>query len=169
MPFMAPRERLVVVGSVVLAVAVGVVVVLAIRNPDPYADLRQASAQAIPGSLGYELQPPPSDARPTLTPSQVEHRYPAGGGQVRIAFASIRDTLEDRTIGPGWVLFARGVCLRNAKGELVSAARGGNGPEKLACTDDTIWILAVDPRKGTPLVALTGYDRSGTFGPDLAG
>jgi hypothetical protein len=169
MPFMATRKRVVLVGCLLLVVVVGVVVVLAVRKPDPYADLRQASAQVIPGSLGYELQPPPADARPTLTPAQVEHRYPASGGRVRIAFASIRDTLEDTTFGPGWVLFARGVCLRNAKGELVSAARGGNGPEKLACTDDTIWILAVDPTKGTPLVALTGYDTSGTFGPDVAG
>jgi hypothetical protein len=158
-----------VVGSVVLVGAVVILVVLSVRNTDPYADLRQASAQAIPGSLGYELQPPPVDTRLILTPAQVEHRYPAGGGRVRIAFASIRDTLEDTTIGPGWVLFARGVCLRDAKGELVSAARDGTGPEKLACTDDTIWILAVDPRTGDPLVALTGYDPSGTFEPEIGG
>jgi hypothetical protein len=168
MPFVPLRRRLVVVGAAVLLGAVALLVV-AIRNPDPYADLRQASTQAIPGSLGYELLPPTSDERPTLTPAQVEHRYPARGGQVRIAFATIRDSLESTTFGPGWVLFARGVCLRNAKGELVSAARGGNGPEKLACTDATIWILAVDPRTGDPLVALTGYDPSGTFEPQLAG
>ena len=155
-------------GALVLAVILGVVV-LAARNRDPYAELRQASAQTIPGSLGYELLPPPADARATLTPGQVEHRYPADGGRVQIAFASIRDTLEGTTIGPGWVLFARGVCLRNTKGELVSAARGGNGPEKLACTHATIWILAVDPRTGSPLVALTGYDRSGTWTPGVAG
>ena len=158
-----------VVGAAVLVGALAIVVSVSVRDPDPYADLRQASTQAIPGSLGYELLPPMSDERPTLTPAQVEHRYPARGGQVRITFATIRDTLEGTTFGPGWVLFARGVCLRNAKGELVSAARGGNGPEKLSCTDSTIWILAVDPKTGDPLVALTGYDPSGTFRPEIAG
>jgi hypothetical protein len=169
MPCVPPGRRLVVVGAVVLLGTVALLVVVATREADPYADLRQASTQAIPGSLGYELLPPTSDERPTLTPAQVEHRYPARGGQVRIAFATIRDSLEGTTFGPGWVLFARGVCLRNAKGELVSAARGGNGPEKLACTDATIWILAVDPKTGDPLVALTGYDPGGTFRPEIAG
>lgn len=136
-------------------------------DPDPFADLRQVSRQTIPGALGYELEPPPADARPELTPQQVERRYPADGGEVQIAFASVRDTLGGRSIGPGWVLFARGVCLRNAKGELVSDARGVD-PNNLECTDATIWILAVDAKTGDPLVALTAYDQSGSFGPDVA-
>jgi hypothetical protein len=124
--------------------------------------------QEIPGALGFELEPPPVDARPQLTPQEVRTRYPAEGGQVQVAFASVRDVFEGRSIGPAWVLFARGVCLRNAKGELVSDSRG-NDPNNLECTDATIWILAVDPVTAKPLVALTGYDESGTWAAEVAG
>jgi hypothetical protein len=158
----------VLVATVVGALLVAGLAVPFLRDGDPYAGLRQASAQTIPGALAYELVPPPADAHPELTPQQVERRYPADGGEVQIAFATVRDTLEGRSIGPGWVLFARGVCLRNAKGELVSDARGTD-PNDLACTDATIWILAVDPTTAGPLVALTGYDPSGTWRADVAG
>lgn len=156
--------------AVVLVVAAAVFLVVAFlrRDADPYARLRQATRQPIPGALGFELDPPPADVRPHLTPREVRARYPADGGEVQVAFASIRDVFENRSIGPGWVLFARGVCLRNAKGELVSDARG-NDPNELACTDATIWILAVDPVSGEPLVALTGYDESGTWRAEVAG
>jgi hypothetical protein len=153
---------------VVAAVVLGIVVATHEAPADPYAHLRQADEEEIPGALGFVLQPPPADARPELTPEDVETRYPADGGEVQVAFASIRDTFAGRTFGPGWVLFARGVCLRNAKGELVSDARGDD-PNNLACTDSTVWILSVDPVTAEPLVALTGFDESGTFGPDLAG
>jgi hypothetical protein len=156
------------VGAVLLAAAVVLVVVWLARDADPYARLRQATRQPIPGALGFELDPPPADARPELTPQEVRTRYPADGGEVQVAFASIHDRFEDRSIGPGWVLFARGVCLRNAKGELVSDARG-NDPNELACTDATIWILAVDPVSGEPLVALTGYDETGAWRAEVAG
>jgi hypothetical protein len=86
---------------------------------------------------------------------------------VFVALASIRDTFADTAIGPAWVLFARGVCLRNAKGELVSDARGTD-PNDLECTDATVWVLAVDPGSGEPLVALTAYDETQAWGPDLA-
>jgi hypothetical protein len=153
--------------ALVVSAAVLVVVWLA-RDPDPYERLRQVTRQPIPGALGFELDPPPADARPELTPQEVRTRYPADGGEVQVAFASVRDVFENRSIGPGWVLFARGVCLWNAKGELVSDARG-NDPNELACTDATIWILAVDPVSGEPLVALTGYDESGTWRAEVAG
>jgi hypothetical protein len=155
----------------VAIVAVAAIVVLVVRltsEPDPYARLRQSMRQPIPGALGFELEPPPQDARPQLTPQEVRRRYPADEGEVQVAFASVRDTLEGRSIGPAWILFARGVCLRNAKGELVSDARG-NDPNNLACTDATIWILAVDPVTAEPLVALTGYDESGTWTAEVAG
>ena len=99
----------------------------------------------IPGALGFELEPPPQDARPDLSPGEVLRRYPADGGKVWITFASVRDRLAGRSIGPAWVLFARGVCLRDSKGELVSDARG-NDPNNLECTDATIW----NPRGSTP-------------------
>jgi hypothetical protein len=151
-----------------LAIVASVVAIVVLTDPDPYAALRQVSEQPIPGALGFSLEPPPRAARPTIAPEEVEARYPADGGRVQVAFASIRDTLEGRSIGPGWVLFARGVCLRNAKGELVSDARGTD-PLDLECTDATIWILAVDPATAEPLLALTGYDEAGTWGPEVAG
>ncbi len=79
----------------------------------------------------------------------------------------MRDRLAGRSIGPAWVLFARGVCLRDSKGELVSDARG-NDPNNLECTDATIWILGVDPVTAEPLVALTAYDPLGTWGAETS-
>ena len=153
--------------AVAAAITAGIVVLMA-GEPDPYASLRQSTRQQIPGALGFELEPPPEDARPQLTPEEVRNRYPADGGAVRVAFASVRDTLEGRSIGPAWILLARGVCLRNAKGELVSDARG-NDPNNLECTHATIWILAVDPVTAEPLVALTAYDESGTWTAEVVG
>lgn len=165
---MSVRSKLAFAAATLLVVAV-VTIGLVMRDPaDPYAPLRQSAQQPIPGALGFELEAPPPDARPTLTPGDVRARYPANGGEVDIAFASVRDVFEGRSLGPAWVLFARGVCLRNSKGELVSDARG-NDPNNLACTDATIWILAVDPDTGEPLVALTGYDESGTWAAKVAG
>jgi hypothetical protein len=160
-------KRVAMVLAAVAAITLVIVVLLA-EEPDPYARLRQSMRQQIPGALGFELEPPPRDARPELTPAEVRTRFPANGGEVDVAFASVRDTLEGRSIGPAWILFARGVCLRNAKGELVSDARG-NDPNNLECTDATIWILAVDPATAEPLVALTGYDESGTWTAEIAG
>ena len=154
--------------GLLVGLAITTLLVVTTDPPDPYGSLRQTSRQGIPGALGYELEPPPADARPTLTPEEVRRRYPAEGGDVQVAFASIRDTLGGGSTGPGWVLFARGVCLRNSKGELVSDARGDD-PVNLDCTDATIWILSVDPETAEPLLALTGYDESGTFGPDVEG
>jgi hypothetical protein len=160
-------KRLAVAVAAVAAITIGIVLILA-DEPDTYAHLRQSMRQEIPGALGFELEPPPPDARPQLSPQDVRTRYPAEGGEVQVAFASVRDTLEGRSIGPAWILFARGVCLRSAKGELVSDARG-NDPNDLECTDATIWILAVDPATAKPLVALTGYDESGTWTAEVAG
>jgi hypothetical protein len=160
-------KRVAVALAAVAAIALGIVVLLA-DAPDPYARFRQSTRQQIPGALGFELEPPPGDARPELTPAEVRTRYPAEGGEVQVAFASVRDTFEGRSIGPAWILFAHGVCLRNAKGELVSDARG-NDPNNLECTDATIWILAVDPVTAEPLVALTAYDESGTWTAEVAG
>jgi hypothetical protein len=58
--------------------------------------------------------------------------------------------------------------MRDSKGELVSDARGTD-PNDLACTDATIWILAVDPATAAPLVALTAHDEDGTFAPAVGG
>jgi hypothetical protein len=158
------RGRILLGATVALAV---VVVVILLARPEPYGTLRQTSPQAIPGTLGYTLLPP-GDVQPALTPAEVQARYPADGGEVAIALATIHDDFSGRSFGPGWVLFARGVCLRDSKGELVSDARGTD-PSDLACTDATIWILAVDPATAAPLIALTAHDADGTFAPTVGG
>jgi hypothetical protein len=150
------------------AIALGAIAIAILAPGDPFAAYRQTRAQRIPGALGFALAPPPAGSVPGLTPRDVRTRYPAGGGRVWVSYASIRDTLEGRTIGPGWVLVARGVCLRNAKGELVSDARGTD-PLDLDCTDATLWVLAVDADTGEPLVALTGYDPGGSWAPARSG
>lgn len=161
------RRRAIAVALAVAAALAAVVLLLRAGGGPTYDRLRQRTDLAIPGALGYELATAPAGFRPALTPAEARSRYPAGGGEVTVALASVRDTFEDELYGPAWVLFARGVCLRNAKGELVSDARG-NDPNDLECTDATIWILAVDPATGDPLVALTAYDESGEWGPDPA-
>lgn len=158
--------------AVLLAMAVIVAVaatLFMLTRPDglSYQALRQRTSDRIPGALGFSLLPPPDGFDPAITPQQARARYPAEGAAVSVALASVRDRFEGETYGPAWVLFARGVCLRNAKGELVSDARG-NDPNNLACTDATIWVLAVDTGSGEPLVALTAYDEGQTWGPDVA-
>ena len=160
-------KKVAVLGGVA-AIAIGTWIAATVRTDDPYAALRLRSGQDIPGALGFALAPPPVGSRPELSPEDVERRYPAQGAEVEVGYASVIDTLDDRAIGPGWVLVARGVCLRNSKGELVSDARG-NDPVDLECTDATVWILAVDAETGEPLVALTGYDPEGSFHLDVAG
>jgi hypothetical protein len=151
-----------------VALALGAIAVVVLGSDDPLAAYRQARPQRIPGALGFALEPPPAGSVPRVSLADVRTRYSAGGGRVAVSYASIRDTLEGRTIGPGWVLVARGVCLRNAKGELVSDARGTD-PLDLDCTDATLWVLAVDADTGEPLVALTGYDPGGSWTPARSG
>jgi hypothetical protein len=155
-----------IVLGAMIALAAVIVAVLLLR-PAPYAKLRQTSRQEIPGTLGFVLMPP-GDVRPALSPDEVQARYPADDGDVSIALATIHDDFSGRSFGPGWVLFARGVCMRDAKGELVSDARGTD-PNDLECTDSTIWILSVDPVTAEPLVALTAHDESGTWTAETTG
>ena len=97
----------------------------------------------------------------------MKARYPTDGGEVQVAFASIRDTFTGRTFGPGWVLFARGTCLRNSEGGAGLDARGDD-PNNSVCTGFPT-VPVPHPVTAEPLVAVTGFDESGTFGPDLAG
>ncbi|HET9249667.1 MAG TPA: hypothetical protein VFP13_06990, partial [Actinomycetota bacterium] len=73
------RLRWTLVGLLVGLALTGLLVMTS-DPPDPYAALRQTARQGIPGALGYELVPPPADARPGLTPQEVRRRYPADGG-----------------------------------------------------------------------------------------
>jgi hypothetical protein len=117
--------------GIVTAIVIGVLIVLRIAEPDPFAHLRQSTRQQIPGALGFELEPPPEDVRPELTPREVRGRYPTGGGDAQISFASVRDTLGGRSIGPAWVLFARGVASATRR---VSSSRTLGGTIRTTST-----------------------------------
>jgi hypothetical protein len=134
----------------------------------PYADLRQRSSQPIPGTLSASLEPPGDDV-PRLDPAAAIARAPLpAGADVDVALARVNDDLEDVSVGPAWVLVARGVCIREDKGELVSDARGAVPGDGLACTPATFLLVAVDASSGESLFTITGYDESLRWRPDVA-
>jgi len=134
----------------------------------PYADLRQRSSQPIPGTLSASLEPP-GDGAPRLDPAAAIARAPLpAGADVDVALARVSDDLEDVSVGPAWVLVARGVCIREDKGELVSDARGAVPGDDLACTPATFLLVAVDASSGESLFTITGYDESLLWRPDVA-
>jgi hypothetical protein len=137
-------------------------------GPVTYGELRQRSSQEIPGTLRMTLEPV-GDSEPALTPDAA---YATTNLRSRdgtsIALASVRDPVEGLTFGPAWVIVARGVCLRDAKGELVSDARG-NDPSGLTCSDATFQVYAVDAGDGRTLLSTTGYDAGLAWTPDVAG
>jgi len=134
----------------------------------PYAELRQRSSQPIPGTLSASLEPPGDDA-PRLDPATAIAGAPLPpGAAVDIALARVRDDLEDVSVGPAWVLVARGVCIREDKGELVSDARGAIPGDGLACTPATFLLVAIDASSGESLFTVTGYDESLQWRPDVA-
>jgi hypothetical protein len=154
-----------------LAAAIAGVLVWRLVPPGdgPYAELYQAASQPIPGTLGLSLEPPSDGPDPGISPARARRDNPVPeGGEVHVTLATVRDRFTEEEFGPAWVLFARGVCLRDAKGELVSDARG-NDPLDLECTDATMWVLAVDIEDGEPILAATGWDESLEWRPDVVG
>jgi hypothetical protein len=135
----------------------------------PYEDLRQRSSQPIPGTLSASLEPP-GDGAPRLDPQAAIRSAPLpSGADVDVALARVRDGLEGLDVGPAWVIVARGVCIREDKGELVSDARGAVPGDGLACTPATFLVVAVDATSGKSLFTITGYDESLRWRPDVAG
>lgn len=151
-------------------VVVGVALVWLVASGDEtFAELRQTSSQPIPGTLGLTLEPP-EGAEPIMGPDPaIERARVPEDGQVHVTLATIHDRFEGTDIGPAWVVFARGVCLRNEKGELVSNARGEVPGEGLECTDATMWVLAVDAGDGDLLLTTTAYDDTLAWRPEVAG
>jgi hypothetical protein len=135
----------------------------------PYAELRQRSSQPIPGTLSASLEPP-GDVDPQLDPAAAIERAPLpDGADVEISLARVRDELEGVDVGPAWVVVARGLCIREDKGELVSDARGAVPGDDLACTRSTFLVAAVDASSGASLFTITGYDETLTWRPNVAG
>ena len=135
----------------------------------PFAELSQRSSQAIPGTLSASLEPP-GDADPRLDPAAAIGVAPLpDGADVDVSLARVRDELEGIDVGPAWVLVARGVCIREDKGELVSDARGAVPGDDLACTPSTFLVVAVDATSGASLFTISGYDETLMWAPDVAG
>lgn len=154
--------------SAVVAVAAVLTGVLLVACSGPsYPELRLRTSQRVPGTLATVLEPP-GDADPALTAGDALSRAPLpADADVEIALARVEDEIEGVSIGPAWVAIARGVCIREDKGELVSDARG-NDPNDLGCTPATFLMLALDTTTGDTLLATTGYDATLSWGPDVA-
>jgi hypothetical protein len=149
----------------IVAVAAAVVLAPSCSNT-AYPELRQRSSQAIPGTLSETLEPP-GDADPRLAPDAAVERAPLPAGtDVDVALARVDDGAGGLSVGPAWVAVARGVCIREDKGELVSDARG-NDPNNLECTRATFLLIALDATTGETLVTITGYDATMTWAPDV--
>jgi hypothetical protein len=134
----------------------------------PYDELRQRSSQAIPGTLSASLEPP-GDVEPRLDPVTAIARAPLPDGtEIEVSLARVHDELEQVSVGPAWVLVARGVCIREDKGELVSDARGAVPGDGLECTRATFLLVALDASTGASLFTITGYDESLSWHPDVA-
>jgi hypothetical protein len=144
-----------------------VVAVASACTADPYADLRQRSPQPIPGTLAASLLPP-GDADPAIdaAAARAGAALPADA-EADVALARVHDGLEALETDPAWVFVARGVCIREDKGELVSDARGAVPGDDLACTPATFLLVAIDATTGASLLTITGYDESLTWRPDV--
>ena len=151
-------HRLVMAACLVVAVSCS-------HGPDTFAALRQATVEAVPGTLGYELEPV-GDFRPEIAPdadySALARRT---DGAVMVTLATVHDIDYGTSWGPAWVFFARDVCYATSKGDLVSPTRSGNDP----CSDANMWVQVIDASSGASLGSFSAYDGSGRWLPDHAG
>ena len=135
------------------------------HGPDPFGPLRQATVEAVPGTLSYELEPV-GDYRPQVAPdadyTALIRRTP---GTVTLTLATVHDTDFGTRWGPAWVFFARDVCFATSKGDVVSPARSGND----ACTDANMWVQVIDATSGATLGSFTAYDGSERWMPERQG
>ena len=135
------------------------------HGPDTFGPLRQATVEAVPGTLSYELEPV-GDYRPQVAPdadyTALIRRTP---GTVTLTLATVHDTDFGTRWGPAWVFFARDVCFATSKGDVVSPARSGND----ACTDANMWVQVIDATSGATLGSFTAYDGSERWMPERQG
>jgi hypothetical protein len=134
-------------------------------EPDPYAPLRQARTEPIPGTFSFVLEPVGSFS-PSFEPDTAYDRLvERAPGRVTITLATVHDTDFGNTWGPAWVMFARDVCFATSKGDVVSPGRSGNDP----CSDASMWVQAIDATDGNSLGSFTAYDGTTTWVPDREG
>jgi hypothetical protein len=135
------------------------------HGPDPFGPLRQASVEAVPGTLSYELEPV-GDYRPQIAPdADYQALVQRTHGPVTVTLATVHDTDFGTRWGPAWVFFARDVCFATSKGDVVSPARSGNE----ACTDANLWVQVIDATDGATLGTFTAYDGTERWLPTRQG
>ena len=150
-----------------MAVTTAAVITARSSRPSTYPELRQRGSQAIPGTFSMSLEPA-GDVDPALTPdAALDATGMRDRADTSMTLATVRDGLEGVTTAAAWVIVARGICLRDAKGELVSDARGANPGDGLACTDATFQVVAIDAADGRTVLSETGYDATLTWTPDV--
>ena len=135
---------------------------------DPYASLRQATAQTVPGTFGFVLSPPPAEFSPSVSPVEALHAaVPAGQtppGAVMWTLADVPSLYAD---GPAWVFVFRNLCFLSNKGDIVSPSRSAGGPA--VCTSDNLYVEVVDASTGEVVSSETGYDTSSAWAPAIGG
>ena len=140
-------------------------------SPQPYAELRQAEREEVPGTWGLVLSPPPSDLAPAISPRRAERLAirVRTDGDVFATLATVPAAfVGTQADAPAWVVFARDLCFASSKGELVSSSRRDpNDVER--CSDANLWIELVDPATGESLASASGYDLSERWLPAQAG
>jgi hypothetical protein len=148
-----------------LAVISLVVGVSCSHGPDTFGALRQATVEAVPGTLGYQLEPV-GDFRPEIAPdADYAALTERTDGRVMVTLATVHDIDYGTRWGPAWVFFARDMCFATSKGDLVSPGRSGNDP----CSDANMWVQVIDANSGASLGSFSAYDGSERWTPSRAG
>lgn len=137
-----------------------------VDDQGPYAPLRQAVRQEIPGTFGYDLLPV-DGFDPEIDPLQAWRGLTgaAGGTHVSVTLAAIEAPADDGW-GPSWVFFTRDLCYFTAKGDFVSPSRFGDGD---GCTPRNVLVQVVDASTGDFVAVFEAYDADLAWLPDRVG
>lgn len=136
------------------------------ESGDPFAALRQARTEPIPGALGYTLEPV-EDFRPSIDPSRAYLGLVGANSErdVSVTLAIVHDE-RGATYGPAWVYITRDLCYFEAKGDFVSVSRAGVGD---GCAPSNLLVQMVDARGGEAIGVFSGYDAEGSWLPARLG
>jgi hypothetical protein len=163
------RRIVLVVALIAILLASGVVIVFRHRSADPpYANLRQATEEEVPGTFGLLLKPPPPGFDPAISPVRAQEIASQGRkapGPVFFVLASVSGFYTGAsTETPQWLVIVRNLCYPGEKGELVSGSR--HLGQTRNCSMSNLWIQLVDPTTGDRTSVLRGYDPTATWLPD---
>ena len=157
-------RSLAVVPRVLLSVVL--VAFVACAGEAPYAALRQATEEEVPGSWGLVLTPP-GDVGDVIAPERavaLALRVETPGEVVQTLATVPGHVVGERDGVTAWVVIARNLCFARSKGDLVSSAR--RDPEDVErCSDRNLWVEILDASTGESLASLGAYDETGRWSP----